>query len=456
MPYSGERAWKGWHSDLIRNPDVSEFLENCEYMKEPGEQEGKEISLSYLDAPMNENIPSMIIASDASVYSDAINGKFPSTQIGYIKISLMLINIEEYWSLKNIKSRFVDPFKVASIHRKATPISFILPGSNIRYKWANSVSNGFRRAVFDQYSSEQTNFRKDWKYTLVDTLLSIYWWVIAPDKCKCPSCNYEGDNYQFSWDYLVHKCSHCAEYAYITDVLRLHEQIGDHTDSSSPITRFMNVTEHLLIASFIRWMSKENPKLLSDMWFIIDGPLAIFWEPAKIHAKLQSFYFNISSELKKLWLNPPIIMGLQKEWQIMEHARALNKFLIPNSFRIVDDSYRESYINWGKLLNDNFWHETYYWQDFIFKTNTGRIFSVAVPYPFVDKSGGKKQFSQRKSDTSIYLNQLSRAFDLIRYFELDLYENAIVPVALAHRHASISVVPGGRVLDILSHTGLKK
>jgi hypothetical protein len=43
---------------------------------------------------------------------------------------------------------------------------------------------------------------------------------------------------------------------------------------------------------------------------------------------------------------------------------------------------------------------------------------------------------------------------LIRHFELDLYDSAIVPVALAHRHASISIVPGGKVLDIITKTGL--
>jgi hypothetical protein len=37
---------------------------------------------------------------------------------------------------------------------------------------------------------------------------------------------------------------------------------------------------------------------------------------------------------------------------------------------------------------------------------------------------------------------------------MDLYDNALVPVALAHRHASISLVPGGKVLDLLVRSGL--
>jgi hypothetical protein len=49
---------------------------------------------------------------------------------------------------------------------------------------------------------------------------------------------------------------------------------------------------------------------------------------------------------------------------------------------------------------------------------------------------------------------IERACDLIRHFEMDLYDNALVPVALAHRHASISLVPGGKVLDLLVRSGL--
>ena len=55
-----------------------------------------------------------------------------------------------------------------------------------------------------------------------------------------------------------------------------------------------------------------------------------------------------------------------------------------------------------------------------------------------------------------YGSLVVRACDFIRHFELDLYESAIVPVALAHRHASISIVPGGKVLDIITKAGLSR
>jgi hypothetical protein len=58
-------------------------------------------------------------------------------------------------------------------------------------------------------------------------------------------------------------------------------------------------------------------------------------------------------------------------------------------------------------------------------------------------------FKEAKSILANY-SDLGRALDVVRLFESDLFHGSIVPILLAHRHASISLVPGGRVLDIAS------
>jgi len=105
----------------------------------------------------------------------------------------------------------------------------------------------------------------------------------------------------------------------------------------------------------------------------------------------------------------------------------------------------------------NFGNETYYGQDFLFKTEKGRIFNFAIPYPFADKSspGANQSFAEAKVELVRYGHLVQQACDLIRHFEMDLYDSAIVPVALAHRHASISLMPGGKVLDLMVRSALK-
>ena len=457
MPYNRERGSKSGHMDLVKNPDVESFLANCNYMLEPNDADGQEIARAFIPTPPSDKLPLKVVASDASPYSEPLTDKFPSTQIGYVKISLVLVDLKEFNALTEPGSRYVDPFKAAKIHRNANGIAFTLPGSNIRYKGAKNVKDGFRRAVYDQYRGEHTNFKQGGAYTLADALLYMFGGqvTIGEGTEKCPSCGIHPLlPFVFSSIDYVLTCVSCGEEVYVTDKLRLHEQLSDFGDNTSAMTRFMNVTEHLLVASYVRLLLDINPVGLSKVGFIIDGPLAIFGQPAKIHAPLMAFYNRMTTELERRGLTPPVIIGLQKEGQVMEHARAINQFLTPNSYRPVDDEYRAKFIRGNEMLNANFGHETYYGQDFIYKTESGRIFTVGIPYPFPNKNN-PAEFSKKKVDPKNYGDTIARAFSLIRYFEFDLYENAVVPIALAHRHASISLVPGGKVLDLVSRAALE-
>lgn len=452
MPYNRERGSKSGHMDLVKNPDVESFLQNCDYMREPSEADGQEIAKAFIPAPQSDKLPLKVVASDASPYSEPLTDKFPSTQLGYVKVSLVLVDLKEFDALTQPGTRYVDPFKAAKLHRNANGIAFTLPGSNIRYKGAKTVKDGFRKAVYEQYKDGRTNFKADDAYSLADTLLNISGGAIDVD--KCPSCGEAPANsFKFNSVNSVLTCPDCGEEVFLTDKLRLHEQLSDFGDNGSAMTRFMNVTEHLLIASCIRTLLDVDPVGLSNMGFIVDGPLAIFGQPAKIHAPLMAFYHRVSTELSRRGLTPPIIIGLQKDGQVMEHARAINRFVKPGSYRPVDDVYRAEFIRGNEMLNANFGHETYYGQDFILKTESGRIFTVGVPYPFPNKLN-PAEFAKKKIDPTNYGEMLARAFSLIRYFEFDLYENAVVPIALAHRHASISLVPGGKVLDLVTRAGL--
>jgi hypothetical protein len=213
----------------------------------------------------------------------------------------------------------------------------------------------------------------------------------------------------------------------------------------------MNAVEQLIMATFVRMLAKYQPRSLSEMAFINDGPLAVFGQPASISFSLMALYHRIESELAAKGLPPPVIIGLQKDGQVMEHARSIEPYLAENTYRVVDDDYRNRYIS--PVNNDNFGYETYFGQDFIFKTRAGRIFTVAIPYPFRDRSP-TKAFANEKAKIQNYGDKIARAFNVIRHFQLDLYENAVIPVALAHRHASISLVPGGKVLDLVTRHGL--
>jgi len=453
MPYARETAGKGGHADFVRNPDVVAFLNDCGYMRSPSEEEAKRLAQTFIDAPSGEPLlPRHVLASDASKSDTPISERLPSTQVGFLKISHVLINMAKYAGLIDPRNRFVDPFKVAEIHRAAHPLTFTMPGSNIRYKGATSVKDGFRTALFDQlFRAASDGGRR----SVAQVLLDLEGGPIVID--RCPSLGCATGPFVFEGEALVQSCRQCGTQVYATDSLRLHEGISDFGDNSSAMTRMMNALEHLMIAAFILEVERGDVTRLAELTFVLDGPLAIFGEPAKLSQRLQRLIHRINAELSRRGLRNMLVLGLQKTGGLMDHAKLIEKHIRPGTFRVVDDQYRNDYITGADSPAANFGNETYYGQDFLFKTERGRIFNFAIPYPFESKSiqGGGQGFAQAKVELERYGGLVQQACDLIRHFEMDLYESAIVPVALAHRHASISLVPGGKVLDLMVRGALK-
>jgi hypothetical protein len=453
MPYVRETAGKGGHADFIRNPDVQGFLANCDYLREPSDDEAKELASRFMRAPMGKppQLPRYVVASDASKSDAPINDKLPSTQVGFLKVSHVLVDTLKYADLVDPVNRFVDPFKVAEMHRSASPVTFTMPGSNIRYRGIDSVRNGFRRALFDQLSADRTETQTG--QVLARMLVTLNGDTLALPACPCCPVR---PGPTFDPVTLLQHCSSCGAEVYVTDFLRLHEGITDFGDNSSAMTRMMNAVEHLMLAGFILQVFEAQPQALSDIAFVLDGPLGIFGEPAKLSQRLQALIFKVNERLVQMGLQPMLVLGLQKTGGVMDHALLLERFLPDGVIRVIDDDYRNKYITGGASPAANFGNETYYGQDFLFKTERGRIFNFAIPYPFGDKTfgGGGRAFANAKVELDRYGLLIERACDLVRHFEMDLYDNALVPVALAHRHASISLVPGGKVLDLLVRSGL--
>lgn len=446
MPYDGQQAGKSGHSDIIRNPDVVAFLGNCQYLRKPGDDAIGEIAALYQPAPQSDELPKLVVASDGSAYAQAIDESFPSTQMGYVKLSLMAFDMKLYGGLVQPGNPFVEPFRAAELHNAGRGVSFVLPGSNVGYKGLH-VQDGFRLSIYEQLADDRTKIHAT-APSICDMLYHLQGGQIQID--KCPHCGEEGP-FRFKPSADVAKCQNplCATDVYVTDSLRIHEQISDQGDNGSAMTRFMNAVEHLQLATVVKTMADNNLDALCATAIMLDGPLALFGQPAKYHASIQKFYNSVFERCLTLGKKPPLIIGLQKDGMVMEHARSLEPHLKPGTYCPITDKYRAEFINGIAPLTENFGHETYYGQDFIYKTDSGRIFDLCLAYPFSDKQQ-RATFASKKADATYYEPWLARALALVRHLEFDLYENAVVPVALAHRHASISLKPGGTLLDVLT------
>ena len=79
-----------------------------------------------------------------------------------------------------------------------------------------------------------------------------------------------------------------------------------------------------------------------------------------------------------------MVIGMHNSSEVLSYANYLCKYLEPNSLLSVSDEFRNKYISFArKESSTTFGAETYYGQDFIYKTSIGKIKVFSIPYPFI-------------------------------------------------------------------------
>jgi hypothetical protein len=466
MPYSGQNAGKVGHDDLLRNPEIDAFLSACDHMREPSEEELQQIVAEFAPAPTDEGraLPALVVANDGSRYEASVSKLYPSTRVGYVKVSSVGVEVDVYAGLVHSGSRLIDPFEMNRLQDNTTAISLALPSTNLRYGDDPTVVDGFRRRIDEIFRGEatQTGSRGE---RLIDTLYDL---AVRSDRNgtvsgegvpavvvrTCPCCRFKPEG-----GFVVPSgtpsvvCegdgdTPCGATVYATDVLRLHEAFTDLGGNEETLTRVMNAIEHILLAHYMRIGAQENLLGLSDVCFMLDGPLAIFGMPAWLNRPMLRLIHEIRERQRAIGVQPFLLIGLQKQGQVADHLTLIG----PISSRIP--SWRSPMTTGGAISSRPIRPPTSGTK----RTHTERCntFVIGMPYPWAEKRLGEGTPRQRelafraaKADLANY-PELSRALDVVRLFESDLFRGSIVPVLLAHRHASISLIPGGRVLDIAS------
>jgi hypothetical protein len=468
MPYDGEFANKSSHMNLIKNPDVQDFLSRCKIMSPINGEECDEIIKRFItpSVPKGVSLPEFIIAVDGSNYESSVAQAIPSTKIGYVKIGSLLIELNKYKKL-NMNGRFVDPFEVAKLQENNSSISFTLPSSNVILDGYKSVKDSFRA----QLNKLLNNFRinaDDPKTSLKSTL--FYLATLRPNEKE----EFANDQEPYL---LVHQCPNdecserdikltdceeqyyckCGEPIYPSDCLRIWEEVNEYQSNGVALSRTMQVLEHLIPIHYIRCLEQQGSlDVLSTTAFILDGALAIFGPPAWLHASILKYIHQTNAKLINNGFEPLFVMSLIKSGEVAEFVKMINPHIESNKVFALDDDFRYKYVSPGRKIPKNgHGYETYYGQDFIYKTPSGRVFVFNLVYPFENKSTPDvNTFKIEKSNIVHYKIALAKALEIINEFECDLYENSVVPIALAHRYTAISLKPGGKVLDLLTKKSL--
>lgn len=425
-----ELASKSNHIHIIKDPDVQAFLKSHELPKE-----GEEITLNsdYL-VDINYQISDSIeyiIAVDGGDTTVPVKSKFPSSTLTFFQFGANLLTISDLKALK--EEPFIAPQSIAKL-KELQRIKFTLPTKNIglinedgsRATLAYSV----RKALYDFFKKH-------------DYLSTLKWFLFEeyksqprqtrelashPENSSSKKIQFERD--KIDRNYLL---KHSDGDLFLTDIFRLHEVVDEDLGAGGIVGYLRNLIEHFILIDTIRGIYKRKKNSLNEVLFIKDGPLGFFGQTANMHEPMRELVNHLQDELKMY------LVGIEKSGPFVEHASEIKDKILPGQAYLLYNRHIYKYIKPGTTDNPEAYGRTsYYSSKIIFKSRDGRIYVVTIPTHDPEIVLDPKKENFRNLDTILkYIEELKS----------DMYDNSLLPIALANKLVSLSDHPSSVLLE---------
>lgn len=425
-----EYASKSSHGYIIRDPEVSEFLEKCNLPKLAEDIEPPKNLLFPLE-PLENNPIKHIVAVDGGYSEVFIRKDFPSSTLTFFQFGALVFKIEDLEAIS--KKAFIDPEDIAKLNN-IQRYKLTLPTKNIFLKESSSFKESFRKTLFDFFikSSGGEKFAETLRWLIFqefDGPLTDY------NLSSCPHCGQReiplGAKTKKSE--FTYQCSSCSKEIFITDIFRLHEAIDDELGAGGVLGYVTVLIEQIIIVHLFKTILETKPSILGETLFIKDGPLAFFGQTANMHKPLRHLC-TFLSEKHNLFL-----AGLEKSGPFVEHAGEIGKKLKPGTTLLLDNTYIYKYILPGKAdPGAPYARSSYYSSKMIFKSMDEKIYVISIP-----TKDSNVVLEPKKSD----FKNLDVILNNIQKLRCDMYDNSLFPVALANKLVSLADHPSSVILE---------
>jgi hypothetical protein len=440
-----EWASKVNHTHLINDPFIQNFIKSCNFPKEVSEIEESDLDIIQNFNENAENPIKYILAVDGGYTTVEVKKSFPSSQIAFFQFGALLFNVKDLEDLS--EKPFIFPEDMNKLHnlqrfKLAIPIKNII--SNDQFSLKNSV----RKAIYDFFmkSRDSSSFME-----------TLSWFLFEEYKSN------PRDSYTLGSNPLEH-CSGSVELKkvqmnqqdytfntpdgiiFLTDVFRLHEAIDEDFGAGGILGYITRLIEQLIIVHFIRFIYKYQRAALNEFLFIIDGPLSFSGQTANMHKPMRELC-NFLKEDNNLFL-----VGLEKSGPFVEHAQeiCLSKSGITalknGQYLILSNSYIYKYIIPGDPVRMHYGSSSYYGGKVIFNSSDGQVIVLSVPISDNDVI---------KNPTKDDYHNLEAILINIKKLKCDMYDDAIVPVALANKLVSLANHPSKILLEKFASNNMR-
>ncbi|WP_158598829.1 DNA double-strand break repair nuclease NurA [Haloarcula sp. Atlit-47R] len=450
MPYSTrsggfERASGTGHSKIIESQTVREKLNEFE-IRQPDPDEVPVASHSVARDEIESNAARQpidtVVSVDGSPQEVAVDQEFPEDRIAYLQLSAVRVELDTLAAEDS--KQFVNPGLVEESTDSARYV-VVLPSSNVTSESHGSTAESWRSEIDEVFRTHEIEGRSLLSYFVdvlhrSDRLTETGEFVLN----QCPDCG-AGD--QALDPSETGTCTECGETLYLTDSLRIYEKVNGQQSNIGALMQLMAVMEHLILIGYLLHLHEHDPDQLGRTAFIHDGPLAIHQQPSWLHRPLKEVLMQVFDQRMEAGLDIPPVIGVEKNSKFVDHASRIGSRIERESLLYMDDDYIYDYVIPSRQSASGYGSRTYYGQRFIYRSSNGGLYVVTVP-----KIPGE--------DAAPHLPEaypwLDRVLSTIEQAQTSLYENALLPVVIAHQLAAMPAEMGSSVLRLFSQSELDR
>jgi len=439
MSYSAGRrpmegASKTSHHHVIQDETVKQYLSQVVPRVKPGDIDiSKHTLVDYQEC--FDNPVKSFMAFDGGYQEIVVEPGHPSAALCFFQFGALYFRRDDLDALKI--APFIDPDDMARL-RQMERLKLVLPLRNYVLSDESSITHSIRRTLQRFFAAPREGDAK----TMLDTLCWFVFRYYLPATqqnptytlSQCPHCQERVDLVaaQLHPITFAMPCSNCGQELLLIDVLRLHEAIDDELGAGQ-IMGYLNTTvEQMILVHFIRIILANSPTLFKEIFFFKDGPLGFFGQTANMHKPMLDLISFVQTHNHSLFL-----VGLEKSGAFVEHAKEISHLLKPGQVLLLDNDYIYKYVTPGRANNTQpYAYTSYYGQKLIFKTPEEAVYVVTVPVPAL----AIKPAASSIKDLQILLTNVAK-------LRCDMYDNAIMPIALANKLVSLSNRPSASILQ---------
>lgn len=431
-----EYASKAAHGHLITR-DVEAFLKGCELPKSVAEVAAADLAFQPF-APAKPNPIRHVIAFDGGYQEVPVRKEYPSASMCFFQFGALMFSVKDLDEIE--ETPFIDPADMAKL-KDIERRKLVIPVRNVTLKGEPTLTHSVRRAVYEF-------FRQDGKDALIESLKwFLYGEYEAPDASyslsRCPACPEKDVPLVCAAMRPDHTftCPACSATVYLTDVLRLHEAIDNELGAGGVLGYLTTSVEQLILVHAIRMVMATRPALLKEVMFIKDGPLAFFGQTANLHKPMRRLVTYLFDR------HDLYLVGLEKSGAFVDHAGEISKALgdmAGGRVMALTDEYIYRYIVPGKVdVANPYGTNTYYGTKVVFKAPDGRVYVLSVPTAAPDPK-----------PTLAGLRNLPAILTNVAKLRCDMYDNGLLPIALANKLISLADHPSSKILEKFAKAAL--